>query len=66
MNRKIDLYRVYRNERGRIARTEYVCSTCWAKTCKAAVAKFHEINGTDYISGKNLVPLNVEIKGQFA
>lgn len=65
-NRKIDLYRVHRNERGRITRTEYVCSTNWAPTCRDAVARFHEINGTDAITGKNLVPLNCEIKGQFA
>lgn len=65
-NRKIDLYRVYRDARGRIARTEYVCSTYWAATCRDAVARFHEINGTDYIAGKNIVPLNTEIKAQFA
>lgn len=65
-NRKIDLYRVYRDDRGRIARTEYVCSTNWATTCREAVARFHEINGTDAISGKNLVPINTEIKAQFA
>lgn len=63
---KIDLYRVHRNERGRIARTEYVCSTNWASTCRDAVARFHEINSADAIRGKNLVPLNCEIKGQFA
>ena len=63
---KIDLYRVHRDARGRITRTEYVCSTNWAKTCREAVARFHEINGTDAITGKNLVPLNTEIKGQFA
>lgn len=63
---KIDLYRVHRNERGRIARTEYVCSTNWASTCRDAVARFHEINSADAITGKNLVPLNCEIKGQFA
>lgn len=66
MNRKIDLYRVFRTTGGRIARTEYVCSTYWAATCRDAVAKFHEVNGTDFIAGKNLVPLNTEIKGQFA
>lgn len=65
-NRKIDLYRIHRNDRGRIARTEYVCSTNWARTCRDAVARFHEINGTDAITGKNRVPLNAEIKGQYA
>ena len=63
---KSDLYRVPRNERGRIARTEYVCSTNWSSTCRDAVARFHEINSADAITGKNLVPLNCEIKGQFA
>ena len=64
--KKIDLYRVHRNGRGRIVRTEYVCSTNWASTCRDAVARFHEINSADAITGKNLVPLNAEIKGQFA
>ena len=64
--KKIDLYRVHRNERGRITRTEYVCSTNWASTCRDAVDKFHAINAGDAIRGKNLVPLNAEIKGQFA
>ena len=64
--KKIDLYRGHRNERGRIVRTEYVCSTNWASTCREAVARFHEINACDAIRGKNLVPLNAEIKGQFA
>lgn len=66
MNRKIDLYRVYRNERGRITRTEYVCSTNWAATCREAIARFHEINAADAVGGKNLTPLHVEIKAQFA
>lgn len=66
MSKKIDLYRVYRDGRGRIARTEYVCSTNWSKTCREAIARFHEINGADAILGKNLVPLNTEIKAQFA
>lgn len=66
MNKKIDLYRVYRDNRGRIARTEYVCSTNWSKTCRDAIARFHEINGTDAIAGENIVPLNAEIKAQFA
>lgn len=66
MYRKIDLYRVFRNGRGRIARTEYVCSTNWSRTCREAIARFHEINGTDAISGKNSVPVNCEIKAQFA
>lgn len=66
MARKIDLYRVHRDKRGRIAQTEYVCSTQWANTCRDAVARFHEINGVDAITGKNLVPLNCEIKAQFA
>ena len=65
MSQKIDLYRVYRTK-GRISRTEYICSTDWASTCKEAVARFHEINGADAIAGRNLVPLNTEIKGQFA
>ena len=64
--KKIDLYRVFRNERGRIARTEYVCSTNWSKTCRDAVTRFHEINGADAIGGENLVPLNAGIKAQFA
>ncbi|HET8729506.1 MAG TPA: hypothetical protein VFM34_00135 [Moraxellaceae bacterium] len=63
---KIDLYRVHRNQRGRITRTEYICSTNWASTCREAVARFHEINAADAITGKNLVPLGVELKGQFA
>lgn len=66
MNRKIDLYRVHRTAGGRIARTEYVCSTNWAKTCRDAVARFHEINGADAIVSKNLVPVGTEMKGQFA
>ena len=66
MHKKIDLYRVYRDARGRIARTEYVCSTNWSKTCREAIARFHEINAADAIIGKNLVPLNTEIKAQFA
>lgn len=66
MHKKIDLYRVYRDARGRIARTEYVCSTNWSKTCREAIARFHEINAADAITGKNLVPLNTEIKAQFA
>ena len=66
MDMKIDLYRVYRDNRGRIARTEYVCSTNWAKTCREALARFHEINGADAITGKNIAPLNAEIKAQFA
>lgn len=66
MHKKIDLYRVYRDDRGRIARTEYVCSTNWSKTCREAIARFHEINAADAIIGKNLVPLNTEIKAQFA
>lgn len=64
--KKIDLYRVHRNARGRIVRTEYVCSTNWASTCRDAVARFHEINSADAIGGENFVPLNAEIKGQFA
>jgi hypothetical protein len=64
MFKKIDLYRIYRTN-GRITKSEYICTTQWAKTCKEAVARFHEINGTDAIIGKNLVPLNTEIKGQF-
>ena len=63
---KIDLYQVHRNERGRIIRTVYICSTNWAKTCREAVARFHEINGTDALSGNNLAPVGAEIKGQFA
>lgn len=63
--RKIDLYRVHRRN-GRIIRTEYICSTNWSKTIKEAVARFHEINGADSISGRNIVPLNSEIKGQFS
>lgn len=66
MNKKIDLYRVHRTAGGRIKRTEYVCSTNWSKTCKEAVTRFHEINGVDAITGKNLVAVNCEIKGQFA
>ena len=66
MAKKIDLYRVYRDNRGRIARTEYICSTNWANTCREAIARFHEINGADAIAGKNIVPLNAEIKAQFA
>lgn len=66
MHKKIDLYRVHRDKRGRIARTEYVCFTNWAKTCRDAVARFHEINGTDAIAGKNIAPLGAEIKAQFA
>jgi hypothetical protein len=66
LNPKIDLYRVHRNERGRITRTEYVCSTNWSKTCREAVARFHEINSTDAIGGKNIAPVGCEIKGHFA
>ncbi len=66
MPRKIDLYRVIRTANGRIARTEYICSTNWAKTCRDAVARFHEINGTDAVTGKNIAPLGAEIKAQFA
>jgi len=66
MSRKIDLYRVFRNAGGRIARTEYVCSTDWSETCRDAVRRFHEVNAADAITGKNLVPLNCEIKAQFA
>lgn len=66
MHRKIDLYRVIRTANGRIARTEYVCSTNWAKTCRDAIARFHEINGANAIVGKNLAPLGSEIKAQFA
>lgn len=64
--RKIDLYLVTRNARGRIARTEYLCSTNWAKTCREAVARFHEINSADAIVGKNIAPVLGEIKAQFA
>ena len=66
MYRKIDLYQVFRTKSGRIARTEYICSTNWSSTCRDAIARFHEINGTDAISGKNIVPVNCEIKAQFA
>ena len=65
-NRKIDLYRVYRNKSGRIARTEYICSTEWSDTCRKALARFHEINANDAITGKNIVPVDSEIKAQFA
>lgn len=64
--RKIDLYLIRRNPSGRITAHEYICSTNWSRTCRGAVAKFHDINGTDYISGKNLAPLDSEIKGYFA
>jgi hypothetical protein len=66
MTRKIDLYTVTRNASGRIVRTEYLCSTNRAATCREAVARFHEINGTDAIAGRNIAPLNAEIKAQFA
>jgi hypothetical protein len=66
MHKKIDLYRVHRNERGRITRTEYVCSTNWSRTIREAIARFHEINGADAIIGDNAVPYGAEMKGQFA
>ena len=66
MNRKIDLYRVCRTDKGRIAYTEYLCSTNLARTCREAVARFHEINAADAVAGKNLVPLHTEIKARFA
>lgn len=65
-HKKIDLYCVHRGPSGRVVCTEYVCSTNWARTCRDAVARFHEVNGADAIIGKNCVPLNAEIKGQFA
>jgi len=61
VNRKIDLYRVCRTDKGRIAYTEYLCSTNWARTCREAVARFHEIN-----TSENRVPLHTEIKARFA
>lgn len=64
MTKEIDLYRVHRTN-GRIARTEYIC-TVSAVTISEAVAKFHDVNGTDAIAGTNLVPLNSEMKGQLA
>jgi len=66
MHRKIDLYRVRRDERGRVTRTEYVCSTNHSKTCREAVAKFHKRNDADYLVDQHVVPLGAEIKGQFA
>lgn len=62
MHPKIDLYRVHRNERGRIARTEYVCSTNRAKTCREAVFNFRLSGGLITYD----LPLNAEIKAQFA
>lgn len=62
MHRKIDLYRVHRNERGRITRTEYVCSTNRAKSCREAVLNFGLSGGRIQYD----MPLNAEIKGQFA
>lgn len=66
MTKKIDLYRVHRNERGRITRTEYVCSTDWSRTIREAIARFHEINAADAVIGNNVVPYGAEMKGQFA
>lgn len=66
MYKKIDLYRVHRNERGRIVRTEYLCSTNRSKTCREAVARFHEINAMEEKAGTHRAPLNAEIKAQFA
>lgn len=59
-NRKIDLYRVHRNGRGRIVRTEYICSTNWSRTCREAVERF--IASGDNVAG--LLPHDV--KAQFA
>jgi hypothetical protein len=66
MAKKIDLYRVRRNERGRITSTEYVCSTNWSRTIREAVGRFHEINNADAVIGNNVVPYHAEMKGQFA
>ena len=56
---KIDLYRVHRNERGRITRTEYICSTNQSKTCAEAVLQFR-------LGGSLGLPFGAEIKGRFA
>lgn len=41
-NRKIDIYRVRRDERGRRVGVTYLCSTNWSRTCRDAVAHYRE------------------------
>lgn len=63
--KEIQLYRVFRTSGGRIKRTEYVCDM-QGERIRETIERFHEINGTDAISGKNIVPVGCEIKGQFS
>ena len=38
--RKIDIYRVRRDARGKLIAKDYLCSTNWARTCREAMDNY--------------------------